>query len=94
MARALRPWPGTFTEWQRSKGPMRLILERVAVIPLPDSNPDCPPGTVMQVQHDRLVVATGQDALALYQLKPAGKRVLDVTEFLRGYPVQVGDRLA
>ena len=31
QVRALRPWPGTYTQWQRSRGPLRLILEKVSI---------------------------------------------------------------
>jgi methionyl-tRNA formyltransferase len=51
-----------------------------------------PPGTVLEAGHGRLVVATGSRALALNSVQPAGKRFLDIDEFLRGYRVEVGDR--
>jgi methionyl-tRNA formyltransferase len=39
---------------------------------------------------DWLVVAAGSGALRIERLQPAGKRVLAVGEFLRGYPVRAG----
>jgi methionyl-tRNA formyltransferase len=40
----------------------------------------------------QLIVATGNGALSIDKLQPAGKRVMDASEFLRGYGVKVGDR--
>ncbi|HID75121.1 MAG TPA: methionyl-tRNA formyltransferase, partial [Planctomycetaceae bacterium] len=41
---------------------------------------------------DRLRVATGQGLVRLSSLQPAGKRMLSVEEFLRGYPLKAGHR--
>jgi methionyl-tRNA formyltransferase len=89
QVRALRPWPGTFTQWLRPAPPMRLILERVAAIA---HAPSATVGTVTQVDRQAFVVATGDGALAIEQVRPAGKRVMDTAEFLRGHPVHLGDR--
>ena len=35
-----------------------------------------------------------EGAIAIEALQPAGKRVLRVEEFLRGYPVRPGERFA
>jgi methionyl-tRNA formyltransferase len=90
QVRALVPWPETYTFWHRPSGePLRLILEKVYVEPASG-----PPGEVLEAKGDRLVVATGQNALRIECLKPAGKRSLAADEFLRGYPVKVGERFA
>ena len=89
QVRALRPWPGTYTEWLRDEHPMRLILERVAV---DDQTPCSDAGRVMRVDRHVIAVATGNGCLAIHQVQPAGKRIMDTSEFLRGYPVRVGDR--
>lgn len=93
QVRALRPWPSTYTEWQRGKGPLRLILQKVTVsneLPVP---PDAQPGQIIESGGDRLVVATSAGCLAIHEVQPAGKRVLSVREFLRGYPIPVGGKL-
>jgi methionyl-tRNA formyltransferase len=88
QVRALVPWPKSHTFWQRPAGePLRMILEKVTVV---DSHGE--PGLVLEAAGDRLVIATGEQALLLEQVQPAGKRVLAAAEFLRGYPVQVGER--
>ena len=86
--RAFQPWPGTFTHLDTVKGqPLRLIIDRAAVVP---AVPGTPPGTVIEADGRRLVIACGQDALSIERIQPAGKRVLSIDEFLRGYRVPVG----
>ncbi|MFO0901887.1 MAG: methionyl-tRNA formyltransferase [Pirellulales bacterium] len=94
QVRAFQPWPGSFTHWTSPKGEsIRLIVTRVAVeagAAPPDS---APPGTVLECQAGRLVVAAGSGTVRIERLQPAGKRVLEAAEFLRGYPLAVGERL-
>ncbi len=98
QVRAFKPWPGTFSQWLRAKGPMRLILDQVSVVePAAASDrltagPTPQPGDVVACQGDDLWVMTGDGVLAIHQIQPAGKRAMGVREFLRGYPMQVGDR--
>jgi methionyl-tRNA formyltransferase len=90
QVRALQPWPKTYTFWQRTSGePLRVILDKVHVEP--EASP-AEPGTVLEAQAERLVVATGAGGLRIEALQPAGKRVLSAGEFLRGYPVRPGQR--
>lgn len=90
QVRALKPWPTTYTHWQRTQGePLRVIVDRVRVMPL-DSPAD--PGTVVKVDGQQLVIATSDGAISIEAIQPAGKRVLQIDEFLRGYPLKVGDR--
>lgn len=91
MVRALEPWPKTYTYWHRGDGPpVRLIL---GPLDADDSAPTAvPPGTVAAVASDRLVIAAGKGTVAPRSIQPAGKRQLPISEFLRGYRVQPGDR--
>ena len=69
---------------------MRLILDHVSV-----DDPraiHATPGEVVISDGQRLHVATGQGILALDRIQPAGKRVMQMEELLRGYPVSPGDR--
>jgi methionyl-tRNA formyltransferase len=92
QVRAMEPWPKTYTHWHRPAGkPLRLSLGPVSVVELPHC--DAAPGTVLEAGAERLLVATGQGGLALRTLQPAGKRMMHVSEFLRGYQVHPGDRL-
>lgn len=88
QVRALKPWPGTFTNWFRTSGePLRLILDQVRVTPGQGE-----PGEVLRAAGKDLIIAAGEQAIAIDQLQPAGKRQMDTETFLRGYRVQAGDR--
>ena len=88
QVRALKPWPGTYTHWLRGAGePLRLILDQVRSV-----EGHSQPGQVLISDSQRLVIAAGEGAVDVQRLQPACKRVMDASEFLRGYPVQVGDR--
>ena len=88
--RALRPWPRAFTNWHRAEGgPIRLNIDRVAVVA---SESKSLPGTVIEADM-RLIVASGEKAIELLELQPAGKRSMSAADFLRGNRVTVGDRL-
>lgn len=90
QVRALHPWPRAYTSWQRTDGePLRLILDRVRVAHAQDGAAS---GTVVAVGQ-QLLVATGAGCLSLERVQPAGKRVMSAADFLRGYPVKVGDVL-
>jgi methionyl-tRNA formyltransferase len=91
QVRALMPWPGTYTNWHRTSGePIRLILNQVRSV---ECGVRSEPGNVVIGDGQQLIVAAGNGALAIERLQPAGKRVMDASEFLRGYAVKVGDRL-
>jgi methionyl-tRNA formyltransferase len=91
--RALKPWPGSFTQWQRPEGqPVRLIVDQVSLASSPASA-DTTPGTIVQIDDTGLQVATGEGVLLIQTLQPAGKRTMDAAAFLRGHPVNVGDLL-
>jgi methionyl-tRNA formyltransferase len=88
--RAMEPWPKTYTFWRRKNGPpLRIIVGPVQVEEW--ENQKAPPGTVLQADGRCLSIAAGLGAVFPQTVQPAGKRVLTIEEFLRGYPVQPGD---
>lgn len=95
QVRALEPWPKTFTYWHRAgHEPLRLILGKVRPVDAA-SHPgasSAAPGSVVAAQGDELLIATGDGLLKIESAQPAGKKLLATAEFLRGYPVSVGDK--
>jgi methionyl-tRNA formyltransferase len=91
QVRGLRPWPRAFTFWHPANGAsaMRLNVDRVAIAAADAS--DSAPGTIVQTS-PRFLVATGDIALEIVELQPAGKRSMPAPDFLRGNRVNVGDR--
>lgn len=51
------------------------------------------PGTVVEVSAGSLVVACGQGRLELLEVQPESRAKMQIGEYLRGYPLKVGDRL-
>ncbi len=93
QVRGLRPWPRTFTFLHRSTGaPTRVSIDQVSVI-LATGLAAAPPGTLLEVG-EQLMVATGEGAIAIHTLQPAGKRAMTAAEFARGYRPATGDRFA
>ncbi len=98
--RAMEPWPKTYTFWHRPPGPpLRLILGPVSVVEPPTAADDpsaaawaSVPGTVLQAAGGRLVIAAGSGVVAPAGIQPAGKRLMDIGEFLRGHPIRPGER--
>ncbi len=80
--RGLSPFPGAWTE---------INNERIKLLNCVVSNGS---GLSGEALDDALKIACGQDALRLTRLQRAGKGVIDVQDFLRGFPVTKGDFLS
>lgn len=88
QVRGLQPWPRAFVFVPQPKGePLRLSVDRVEVVP-----GDGKPGEVL-VADKRLVLATGDGAVELLEVQPAGKRRMAAEEWLRGTAVETGTLL-
>jgi len=85
----LAPWPGCTVEINSQVVKIGLA----DMVSLPAYEPTAP-GEVMGLHHGGLLVGTGERKLQLLQLQRAGGRMLPAEEFLRGFPVAPGTRLA
>ena len=86
LIRAMDPSPGAYTMW---KG-QRLRIYRPEIAETDASG--AAPGTVCAVEKDRVTVACGKGCLALGELQWPGKKRLECAEFLRGRPVEAGEK--
>ncbi|MGG3270610.1 methionyl-tRNA formyltransferase [Priestia aryabhattai] len=80
--RGLHPWPVAYTT---ADGQVMKIWwgEKVSA--------SGKPGTVLSVEEDGFVVATGNEtAIKVTELQPAGKKRMDAAQYLRGTSVEVG----
>lgn len=92
--RAFKPWPASFTHWLRPEGAaLRLIVERVAIADDPALPKVSVPGILLVPGDGRLFVATADHWLQILAVQPAGKRMMEAAEFLRGYPLATGQSL-
>ncbi|MFW5775195.1 MAG: methionyl-tRNA formyltransferase [Chitinivibrionales bacterium] len=81
--RAFKPFPGTVThiggkrlgiEWAR---PSRQAF-------------DAEPGSVVAIQPESFTVACGEGSLSVLEVKPEGKKAMNVGAFLRGHAMEKG----
>lgn len=75
--RGLHPWPVAFTLLEGK--PLKIWkAEKV-------SGQAAEPGTIVQLEHDGIVVSTGNEvALKITKLQPAGKKKMPAESFIRG----------
>jgi methionyl-tRNA formyltransferase len=80
LVRAMQPWPIAQTVWNRPGGAMRLIVHQTRPVEGQGA-----PGTVLEAEGDRLVVAAGEGAVRLLRVQLEGKKPCSAEEFLRGH---------
>ncbi len=83
--RAFTPWPGGYFD----HGETRIKVGRCSVAEAVVSDL---PGTVLAVG-ETLDVATASGVLRIHELQRPGGRMLPVPDFVRGYPIEVGEVL-
>ena len=90
--RAFKPWPGTFTNWHpQSKSPLRLIVHWAEAIDPPIETVTSV-GCVSFCDKNQLWIQTGKGTLSLKKVQPAGKREMDIEDFLRGQSPAPGEK--
>jgi methionyl-tRNA formyltransferase len=86
--RGLHPWPHAFTHVRGR----RVILHRSETAGEDHASAD--PGTLLETDGDRLVVATGTGTLRILVIQAEGKRPMAAREYLAGHPLAPGDRFS
>lgn len=85
LVRAMVPWPGAVAGWQGV--PLKIWAAQAV-----GSDPKgAAPGTVVSVEPERLLVATGSGVLAIHEVQRPGRRRISARDFLAGHTVSVGD---
>lgn len=105
QVRAMQPWPTAYTFLHRSgKEPFRVIVNRVASGPaLSTEALNVSAGQILAAERipasgdspsemAMVVSCGGTVPVYITELQPAGKKRMTAAEFLRGYPLQPGDR--
>ncbi|MBQ4424403.1 MAG: methionyl-tRNA formyltransferase [Lachnospiraceae bacterium] len=84
--RAFAPWPSAYT-FRNGK---RLQIWKAA---LAEGREGAAPGFVTAVTKKDFTVQAGDGALRILRVQPEGKKEMEADAYLRGYPLQEGDRL-
>ena len=94
--RAMQPWPTAYTFWYREgKPPVRVLIKRAFPMKSAPDAPRQPPGTLTSSKGAISLFAWAADApVMIYELQPAGKRLMGYEEFLRGNLPKPGDHFA
>ena len=87
LIRGLDPWPTAFCKINGKK----LQLHAPEVIHQDSSQK---PGTLLRADRAGLLVSTSHSCLLIKEVKPEGKKRMDVADFLNGYPLEAGVLLA
>ncbi|QEG20187.1 methionyl-tRNA formyltransferase [Mariniblastus fucicola] len=99
QVRAFVPWPRSFMNWTpQGKSPIRLIVGRTSVVDEADmaeeTLTDVDPGAVALCDSNRLWIQTGVGLISILEIQPSGKRMMPISDFLRGHQPNVGDVLS
>ena len=81
--RAFTPWPSTFTHWE---GKLLKVLSADVTDVVGEA------GVVQQIDNN-IMVGTGHGSLALRRVQLAGKKAVNITDFVRGRPQFIGATL-
>lgn len=88
LIRGLNPWPSAYTTW---RGKMLKLWEAEPEESAASEGQGVP-GTVAEVTKKTLKIYTGKGLLSVRELQIEGKKRMPVDAFLRGYPVETGER--
>jgi methionyl-tRNA formyltransferase len=84
--RGFQPWPGAFATWRGRT--VKVLKAR------PEAGGQAPPGTVLDVGRDGVLVACGEGtALRLLEVQPESGRPMPASAFASGQRLRAGDRL-
>ena len=82
--RAAQPWPISHCAF--GGGVVR--IHQTSIV---DETSGAPPGTVVSVEKDTLIVAAGTGCVAIEVIQAPGKRAMPIADYLRGHGVSHGD---
>lgn len=91
QVRALHPQPVAFTTWAGERFKVWTCeLDQPKAVSKLSTYEDAGPGTVIQCDTHGIEVKTGDGSLWLTKIQPAGKKAMDVADFVRGSELAPG----
>ncbi len=97
LIRGLNPWPSAYTTYRgRTLKLWAAKAEEAQAAVRQEEEQEtaqaAEPGTAVRVTKSSLEIQTGGGRLSVLELQPEGKKRMTVDAFLRGYPVEPGER--
>ncbi len=92
LVRGLNPWPSAFTSLNGKM--LKIWKAEVEEKKAGDNAVDVNPGEIAAVNKDSFLVKTGANYLKVEELQLEGKKRMLVKDFLLGYKLEVGTKLA
>jgi len=83
--RGFLPWPGTYCFARSGDEESRLAVLKASV-----EDGDGKPGEVISVDGEGPLIAAGDGALRLLEVRPAGRKIMSGQDYVRGHSVSVG----
>ncbi len=83
--RGLSPFPGMSTSYNGK----RLRIFKTEII----DRKKMTPGSIIEAEDNRLIIATGQGALKILELQIEGRKKMHIDDFLRGIKLEIGELL-
>jgi methionyl-tRNA formyltransferase len=84
--RGLSPWPGAYTFFGEERWNIWKVFSNVVA-------PTDKPGTIVAVNKQAIVVATGDGLLDIREIQTANSKRMSVGQFLAGHRVMAGGQL-
>ncbi len=79
--RGLNPWPKAFSFMGKKRFVIDFVYEK----------DECgTPGEVLRADDEGILVACGEGSVLIKELKPEGKKMMKVSDFLRGHKIEKG----
>ncbi len=80
--RAYSCWPIAYTH----AGPLTIKIHQACVVPL---SSDCPPGTVISIENNGILVSTGRQSILIKRIQLPGANVISIADWLNSSRTQL-----
>lgn len=87
--RALVTGPQAYTTYQGKR--LKILSTRLSTLNIKQSVKTYPPGQIIHIAKDYFSVATQDTPIDILQLQPESKKIMSAEEYLRGYPIKIGN---
>jgi len=87
LIRGLSPEPGAYTFFREE--PLKILKGKVETV----FPPSFTPGVIIKVDRNGVYLQTGEGVLALREVQPRGKRIMQIGDFINGYRPQIGEKM-